>query len=110
MIAKRTADRSQTMADGISDLERCPAGQSVTVNVAAVSGESGSSNELQRFLRQISGDEVSQVTSASPLGTRVVSGDGMPETMLLSANGAGTDPQTEMTLAGGQHDAPASGF
>ncbi len=102
MIAKRTADRYQTMAEVIADLERCRAGQSVTVNVAAVSGESGSSNELQRFLRQISGEEVSQVTSASPLGTRVASGAGIPETMLLSANGAGTDPQTEMTLANEQ--------
>ncbi len=113
MIAKRAADRYQTMGEVIADLERCRAGQSVTANVDAASGESGSLNDLQRFLLQISGGEGSQATSAtsaSPRGTAVLPESGTAETIQLSANGAATDPQTELTLAGRQHDARASGF
>ncbi|TXT23780.1 MAG: serine/threonine protein kinase bacterial, partial [Planctomycetota bacterium] len=120
MIAKRAADRYQTMTEVIADLERCRAGQSVTANVDAASGESGSLNELQRFFREISGDGGSQetsATSAGPRGTAVVPVSGTDETIGLSVNGAGTDPQSELTLASermrrasGQHDAPASGF
>ncbi len=111
MIAKRTADRYQSMGEVIADLERCRAGESVTMNVNAVSGESGSNYELQKFLRQISGDEGSQVTnatSAGPFGGPSVGGTA--ETVFTTNNSAGTDPQTEMTIKGGQHDAPASGF
>ncbi len=101
MIAKRPNDRYQSMGEVIADLERCRAGQSVTVNVNAVSGESGSNYELQKFLRQISGEEGSQVTSATsgPLG---MGGpvDGTVETVFTTNNSAGTDPQTEMTIAG----------
>ena len=102
MIAKRLADRYQSMTEVIADLERCRAGQSVTVNVDAVSGESGSSNELQNFLRQISGEEGSQVTNAtssSPFGAAV---DRTAETVFTTNNSAGTDPHTVMTLASGQ--------
>ncbi len=111
MIAKRTADRYQSMTEVITDLERCRAGESVTMNVNAVSGESGSNYELQKFLRQISGDEGSQVTSATssnPFGGASV--EGTAETVFTTNNSAGTDPQTAMTIAGGQHDVPASGF
>ena len=100
MIAKKPADRYQSMPEVIADLDRCRAGQSVTANVDAVSGESGSSNELQKFLRQISGEEGSQITNAtssSPFGTGA-SADGNAETVFTANNGAGTDPQTEMTL------------
>ena len=103
MIAKRVEDRYQSMTEVIADLERCRAGQSVTANVNAVSGESGSNYELQKFLRQISGDEGSQVTNATssgPFGGAVV--DGTAETVFTTNNSAGTDPQTEMTLASGQ--------
>ncbi len=68
-----------------------------------------SANELQRFLQQISGDDGSLVpsaTSAGPGGTAVLPVSGTDETIGLSANGAGTDPQTELTS---QHDARASG-
>ncbi|MBC7819565.1 MAG: SUMF1/EgtB/PvdO family nonheme iron enzyme, partial [Planctomycetaceae bacterium] len=101
MIAKRMADRYQSMNEVIADLERCRAGQSVTMNVAAVSGESGSNYELQKFLRQISGEEGSQVTNAtssSPFGGASVGGTA--ETVFTTNNSAGTDPQTEMTIAG----------
>ncbi len=107
MIAKRTGDRYQSMSEVIADLERCRAGQSVTMNVATVSGESSSGYELQKFLRQISGEEGIQVTSAmsEPLGTGGPV-DGNAETVFTTNNSAGTDPQTEMTLtrerAGGQ--------
>ncbi len=102
MIAKRTADRYQSMRDVIAELERCRAGESVTMNVNAVSGESGSNFELQKFLRQISGDEgdlVTNATSSSPFGTGD-SVDATAETILTTGNDRGTDPQTEMTLAG----------
>ncbi len=101
MIAKKPGDRYQSMGEVIADLERCRAGEGVTVNLAAVSGESASSNELQDFLRQISGEEGSQITSAtssSPFGTGASVG-GTDETMFSAANGVGTDPQTEMTLS-----------
>ena len=103
MIAKKPTDRYQSMPEVIADLERCRAGQSVTMNVNAVSGESSSGYELQKFLRQISGEDGSQVTSAtssSPFGTGVLPASGMAETVLATSNNSGTDPQTEMTLAG----------
>ncbi len=104
MIAKKPADRYQSMTEVIADLERCRAGQSVTMNVNAVSGESGSQFELQKFLRQISGGEEGQSTSATtgPVGTNALPVSGTAETMLLTSNSAGTDPQTEMTLADGR--------
>jgi serine/threonine protein kinase/formylglycine-generating enzyme required for sulfatase activity len=79
MVAKRPTDRYQSMTEVIADLERCRSAEGATVNVAAVSGESGSSYELRNFLRQITGEAESQVPFAT--------------------TGAGTDPQTEMTLA-----------
>ena len=94
MVAKRPEDRPQSMTEVIAELERCLSGGTPTVvfersgssatNVAA-SGASGSGNELQDFLRQISGGEPATATSGKASGTVVTPSSGEAETMISSA-------------------------
>ena len=104
LVAKRPEDRPQTMTQVIAELERCLAGGSATVafeRSAESATTSGSGNELQDFLRQISGGESSTVTIAAPSGTRgtVAAPSSVEvETMISSAGDGGTDPRTEQSL------------
>ncbi len=91
----------------IAELERCLSGGSATVafersgssatNVAA-SDTAGSGNELQDFLRQISGEEPATATSRKASGTVVSPSSVDAETMISSAGEGGTDPRTEHSL------------
>ena len=107
MVAKRPEDRPQSMTEVIAELERCLSGGSPTVafersaNSATTTAPSGSGNELQDLLRQISGEGNSAAATAAPAGskgTAVVPSSGEAETMISSAGEAGTDPRTEQTL------------
>ena len=107
MVAKRPEDRPQTMTQVMAELERCLSGGSPTVTLhrstdsATTSGTSGSGNELQDFLRQISGEGSTSATSAAPSGskgTAVAPSSVEAETMISSADEAGTDPRTEQSL------------
>ncbi len=107
MVAKKPEDRPQTMTQVIAELERCLSGGTPTVTMqrstdsATTSGPSGSGNELQDFLKQISGEGGLSATSAAPSGskgTAVAPSSVEAETMISSADEAGTDPRTEQTL------------
>ena len=103
MVAKRPEDRPQTMTQVMAELERCLSGGSPTIAIqpssnTTTSGLSvGSGNELQDFLRQISGGEISTATrtaSAGSKGTAVAPSSVEAETMISSAGDGGTDPRT----------------
>ena len=107
MVAKKPEDRPQTMTQVIAELERCLAGGSPTVaferstDSATTSGASGSGNELQQFLQQFSDEASTSATSVAPAGsmrTVAAPSSGEAETMISSADGAGTDPRTEQTV------------
>ena len=107
MVAKQPEDRPQTMTQVMAELERCLSGGSPTIAIQPTSNTTtsglsvGSGNELQDFLRQISGGESSTATSAAPSGvkgTAAAQSSGEAETMISSAGEAGTDPRTEQTL------------
>ena len=105
MVAKRPEDRPQTMTQVMAELERCLSGGSPTIaiqpNSSTTTSGVGSGNELQDFLRQISGGESSTATSAAPAGskgTAVASSSGEAETMISSAGEGGTDPRTDQSL------------
>ncbi len=109
MVAKKPEDRPQTMTQVIAELERCLSGGSPTVTLNASSLESGSGNELQNFLQQISGGEGTVATgAASPAakGTAVVPSSADEATMISSGGEAETDPRTELTLATEQSGEP----
>ena len=105
MVAKRPEDRPQSMAEVIAELERCQAGGSSTAVLTSPSS-SGSGDELQQFLRDISGDSATRATSggsgAKPVKTKsktaVAEDSAVQETMISSAGEAGTDPRTDQTL------------
>ncbi|MCX7423388.1 MAG: protein kinase [Planctomycetia bacterium] len=107
MVAKKPEDRPQTMTQVMAELERCLSGGSPTIAIepnsnTPTSGLSvGSGNELQQFLKQISGGESSTATSAAPSGskrTAVAPSSVEAETMISSAGEGGTDPRTEQSL------------
>ncbi|MCX7422546.1 MAG: formylglycine-generating enzyme family protein [Planctomycetia bacterium] len=107
MVAKKPEDRPQTMTQVMAELERCLSGGSPTIAIqpnsnTTTSGLSvGSGNELQDFLRQISGGENSTAKSAAPSGskrTAVTPSSVEAETMISSAGEGGTDPRTEQSL------------
>ncbi len=117
MVAKKPEDRPQTMTQVIAELERCLSGGSATVvyersgsstTNATANGASGSGKELQDFLRQISGGDSATATSGKASGTVVSPSSGEAETIISSADGAGTDPRTDQTLTFEQ-DAQRSG-
>ena len=101
MVAKRPADRPQTMTAVIAELERCLSGESPTVAVSS-SQSSVSGDALQNFLREMSGDAPSNTTGGAgsksekpKSGTSVAQDSGTAETMISDA---GTDPRTEQTI------------
>ncbi len=105
MVAKRPEDRPQTMTQVMAELERCLSGGSPTIAIQPNSNTTtsgvGSGNELQDFLRQISGEESSSATSAAPAGskgTAVAPSSGEAETMISSPGEGGADPRTDQSL------------
>ncbi len=105
MVAKKPEDRPQTMTQVIVELERClPGSPTITSMSSANSSASGvgtaSGNELQDFLRQISGGE-STTTNTNPSVTKGTTASPSPrdaETITTATVGATSDPQSEMTM------------
>ncbi len=105
LVAKRPEDRPQSMTQVIAELERCLSGGSPTIaippSLSTTTSGVGSGNELQDFLRQISGEASSTATSAAPAGskgTAVAPSSGEAETMISSAGDGGTDPHSELAM------------
>ncbi len=101
MVAKRPEDRPQTMTLVIAELERCLPGGSPTLAVVSSASDSGSGNELQQFLKQISGDERTTTSKSNPSvskATAVSPPSRDSETMTSATGESGTDPQSEATM------------
>ena len=81
MIAKKASDRYQSMTAVVAALEQCRAGNSTTV-AQSTDGDGGSSNELQRFLREMTDDDP-DATFVEPMAK---------ETLNSATGAAKTDP------------------
>ena len=105
MVAKKSQDRPQSMAEVIAELERCLASNSATVTVQP-SPNSGSGESLQLFLQEISGGNSGLVTrtlpaskATSPQPQAAASADpALNATMISSSAELTTDLQTQTSL------------
>ena len=107
MVAKRPEDRPQTMTLVIEELQRCLAGGSPTIAVAAnassasISDSTGTNIELQQFLQQLSAEANTSATSGLPFGSKGIAASPLVvdgETMNSAAGEAGTDPRAKQSM------------
>lgn len=98
MVAKRPADRYQSMTEVILDLERCLAGTGPMTASRPIKGNHSSQTSPSG-------------TTVGSLGTALSQSAAEAETVMLSAGGAGADLRTEqsLTLAGSRLQSPAAG-
>ena len=105
MIAKNASDRYQSMTEVIAALEQYRAGNAKTI-AQSTDGDGGSSNELQRFLQEMTDDDpnltiVEPVVAVAtlPKRTRKSTTEPMAEETLNSAGGEAQTASRMGTLA-----------
>ena len=102
MVAKKPEDRPQTMLQVIVELERCLKSNAPTVSVDSGSNplaNAGSGNELQQFLRQLSGESSGTASRTGPSATVAARSERDAETIVDSTSDSKTNPLGEETLA-----------
>ncbi len=113
MVAKRPGDRPQTMTGVIEELQRCLAGGSPTVAVAANSvsatsgGSTGTNLELQQFLKQLNGEGDTSTSGAAPSSVKGIATSARTpegETINVATGEIGTDPRADQSLTLAQAD------
>ena len=103
MVAKKPEDRLQSMTDVIAALQRCTSYSSPTIRADKVAGSEtngsggSSENELQQFLKQLSGDKRSTISTSPPRDSQKTKSV-EAETLISSKSEIGTDPHTEHSL------------
>ncbi len=102
MVAKKPEDRPQTMLQVIAELERYLKSNAPTVSVAAGSNplaNAGTGNELQQFLRQLSGESSGTSSRTGATATAEARSERDAETIVDSASDSKTGLLGEKTIA-----------